>query len=113
MFGVNARTTLLAFLFALTVVPALADWNGTWVGNWSGGDGVQIIMSGNEAAGMFWRGDYVSDGLHSAVSADGKVLTIRWDHNQAVLTRISDDAAQIVVHEPNRPDSAFVVKLDR
>jgi len=107
---------MLAAAFALLVLitPALAapDWNGTWVGNWRGGDGVQIMMAGNEAAGIFWRGDYLPDDLHSAVSTDGKTLTITWDHASAVLTRDGAETAQVTIREPGHPDASFPVKID-
>ena len=109
-------TARLAFVIAITATPAFAapDWNGTWVGNWQSadGNGIQVMMAGNEATGIYWRGDYLPDELHSAVSSDGKTLTITWDHSSAVLKRTGDSTAQLVIHEPDHPDSAFAGKLD-
>ena len=38
-----------------------ANWNGTWIGNWSGGNGTQIVFADNELIAMYWGGDYLSD----------------------------------------------------
>jgi hypothetical protein len=105
---------LAMFALASLTTPAFAaaDWNGTWVGNWQDGDGVQIIMAGNEASGIFWHGDYLPDTPKSAVSPDGKTLTITWDHGSAVLTRDGAETAHVVIREPGHPDAAFPVKLD-
>jgi hypothetical protein len=112
------RLPAFAFcILALGTTPVLAapDWNGTWVGNWQSADqnGVQVIMAGNVATGIFWNGDYLSDELHSHVSTDGKTLTITWDHGSAILIRDGDSAAHIVIHEPGHRDTAFAVKLDK
>ena len=35
----------IVFLTAmLSATAALADWNGTWVGNWKSGNGTQIVF---------------------------------------------------------------------
>ncbi|HJW41176.1 MAG TPA: hypothetical protein VJ476_08105 [Rhizomicrobium sp.] len=108
------RIAALALMIASFASSAVAapDWNGTWAGNWQGGDGVQIIMAGNNATGMFWHGDYLPDDLHAAVSKDGKTLTITWDHASAVLTRLSDETAHLVIAEPGRAAATFDVKRD-
>jgi len=114
------KIALLALVLAALASPAFAaaDWNGTWVGNWDkAGGGVQIIMAGNTAAGLFWRGDYISDELHSSVSADGSTLTITWgptkaNESSAILTRESVDTAHVVMHEPGRGIVEFSVRLD-
>ena len=111
----NRLAALLILLAAIFATPTFAaqDWNGTWIGNWQDGDGIQVIVAGNDATGIFWNGDYLPDALHSAVSDGGKALTISWDHGNAILTRTGDDTANIAVHEPGRPDAAFAVKLDK
>jgi hypothetical protein len=109
------KAALLALLFAVIVSPAFAadDWNGTWAGNWgTNGDGVQIIMAGNTATGIFWHGDYLPDELQASVSPDGKTLTITWAKSSAVLTRDGAETAQVVMHEPGKPDAKFPVKID-
>jgi hypothetical protein len=112
------RLPAFAFcIFALAATPALAapDWNGTWVGNWQSadGNGIQVMMAGNDATGIFWNGDYLPDELHSVASADGKTLTITWNHSSATLVRDGESAAHIVIHEPGHRDSAFTVMLDK
>ena len=102
----------LAFVISTSSALAASDWNGTWVGNWQNGSGVQVVMAGNVATGIFWNGDYVPDDLHSAVSADGQVLTITWGHASAVLTRSGAETASAAIHEPGKPDALFAVKID-
>jgi hypothetical protein len=96
----NARTTILALLFALLTLPALADWDGMWAGNWGGAeqDGIQVIMVGNSVTAIFWRGDYLSDDMHSSVSPDGNVLTITWKDGGATLTRDGANKAKFEIH---------------
>jgi hypothetical protein len=110
------KTPLAFVALALMTTSAFAatDWNGTWVGNWSGAgsNGVQIMMAGNVATGIFWNGDYLPDELHAKVSADGKTLTITWDHSSATLTRDGAETAHAVIREPGKPDAAFAVKID-
>ncbi len=103
-----------ALAFACLISPALAaaDWNGTWAGNWQNGDGVQIVMAGNDAITLYLHGDYLSEDLHAAVSAGGKTLTITWRHGHATLTRDGDDTARAVLAEPGHTDLAFTVKRD-
>lgn len=108
---------IAAALLALILleVPAMAasDWNGTWVGNWEHGDGVQIIMAGNTVTGIFRHGDYLPGDLHAAVSADGQILSITGDGLHAVLTRADDAHANAVISEPGKPDEKFPVALDK
>lgn len=115
IYGLLALACYVA-LAVLLIAPsfAAADWNGTWVGNWDrAGDSVQIIVAGNSAAGLFWRGEYIADELHSAVSASGSTLTITWDQSNAILTRVNSDTAHVVMHEPGRGIVEFSVRLDR
>ena len=108
------KRSLFALLFALIPLPAFAgsDWNGTWVGNWQGGDGVQIMMAGNTCTGIFWHGDYLPDDPHTDVSPDGKTLTITWDHSSAVLTRDGAQSARATITEPGHTPLTFAVKID-
>ena len=73
------KLALLALILAVAASPAFAaaDWNGTWVGNWDNkGDGVQIIMAGNTAIGLFWHGDYIPDELHADMTGGGTTLRL-------------------------------------
>lgn len=108
------KRPLLALLLLLVPLPAFAgsDWNGTWVGNWHGGDGVQIMMAGNTCTGMFWHGDYLPDEMHASVSPDGKTLTITWHHSSAVLTRDGAESARATISEPDHTPLTFAVKID-
>src|SRR3569832_2203581 len=106
-YAASMKLAVLAFIIAAIASPAFAasDWNGTWDGNWDNkGDGVQIIMAGNTAAGLYWHGDYVSDDLHTSVS--GETLTItcgpagfEWC---AILSRVIAESAHVVMHQPGR-----------
>ena len=87
------------------------DWNGTWIGNWAGGNGTQIVFADNELIAMYWDGDYLSD-TQSSLSPDSKIVTITWQSGQAVLTRDGEASGHIVVHERGRPDITFEVKRD-
>jgi hypothetical protein len=94
--------------------PAMAQsssWNGTWAGNWAHGDGAQIIFAGDEAIGIYWRGDYLGD-THAALSRGGAVVTISWESGQAVLTRDGPTTAHVVIHEKGRADASFALKKD-
>ncbi len=96
----------------LVLAGIVANWNGTWAGNWKGGDGIQVIMAGNVPTGIFLHGDYLPDELRAAASPDGKTLTIKWGKSTAVLQRKTDAAAQITIHEPAHPDASFEVNRD-
>ena len=102
---------------AIAPIPAWAsgtqqpvNWNGTWAGNWSGGDGAQIIFAGNEFIGFYWHGDYLAD-VHAALSPAG-VVTLAWASGSATLTRNGETTAHIVIREPGKPDLAFALKRD-
>ena len=98
---------------AIPVVPWLSRRRiGTaWIGNWSGGNGTQIVFADNELIAMYWGGDYLSD-TQSSLSPDSKIVTITWQSGQAVLTRDGEASGHIVVHETGRPDLTFDVKRD-
>jgi hypothetical protein len=91
---------------------ATSSWNGEWVGNWANnGNGIQIIFVDNDVNGVFWNGDYIPE-VHSSVSQGGAVVTITWPSSTAVITRDSETAGHIVVHEKGRPDSTFPIARD-
>jgi hypothetical protein len=108
------RTAILAVFFASAIAASAfaADWNGTWAGNWdNNGDGIQIIMAGNELTGFFFHNDYLDTGP-AAVSKDAKVLTFTWAGGSATLTRSGDKTAHVLIREAGKPDLSFDVKRD-
>ncbi len=108
------KRLFLALLLSLAPLSAFAaqDWDGSWVGNWQTGDGVQIIIIDSTIAGMYWRGGYLDDNLRGEVSGDGKSYVITWSKSRAVLTHASDRILDITIHEPGRPDVKFPLSLD-
>ena len=104
---------LLMLLFANAGVgfAQQANWNGTWVGNWQTGHGIQVIFAGNDLIGVYWHEDYIEETAASA-SADGVTMTISWPGVRAVLTRDGPEAAHIVIRETGRPDTAFALTRD-
>ena len=87
------------------------DWNGTWVGNWQTGHGIQIIFAGNDLIGVFWEDDYVQD-AQGSLGDGGASVTITWAGVRAVLSRDGPEAAHIVIRETGRPDTTFPVTRD-
>jgi hypothetical protein len=110
---------LLAVLFlaiGLLAGPEMAgaqqsSWNGTWIGNWQGGDGVQIVFAGEDPVAFYWHGDYLDD-THATASEGGSVVTILWPSGQAVLTRNGEATARITIQETGKPDLSFALKRD-
>ena len=109
---------LLAALFVvigLLVGPGYAQqqssWNGTWIGNWQNGDGIQIVFAGEDLVALYWHGDYLDD-THATTSQGAAVVTIDWPAGQAVLTRDGEAVARITIHETGKPDLSFAVKRD-
>jgi hypothetical protein len=116
-FSIAALLFMICACVAISPIPAGASgaprqssWNGTWVGNWTNGDGAQIIFAGDEFIGLYWRGDYLSD-AHAAVSPAG-IVTISWPSGSATLTRDGDTTAHIVIHEPGKTDTSFALKRE-
>lgn len=108
------RGLTLAAALIITAGSALAGdlWNGTWAGGYeNGGDGVQLIMVGDDAIGLSWRDDYV-EGLSSTVSSDEKTLTLTWTGGSATVTAGPEDGkAAMAIHEPGKPD--VTIALDQ
>ena len=96
---------------APTALAQSSSWNGTWVGHWAQGDGVQIVFAGDEAISVYWRGDYLEE-THGAISSGGAVATIAWPSGKAVLTREGTAKAHVVIHETGRADVSFALKKD-
>lgn len=71
-------------------------------GTWGGASGdltAQVIVTGGEVIGFYWRGDYV-DAAHSRI-ANG-VLGFDFPGGHATLTRLSDGTARLEVTESSR-----------
>jgi hypothetical protein len=84
--------------------PALADDKAPLDGTWGGAqDGVtaQVIVTGGQVIGFFWRGDYL-DGTDARLSADGTALTFAFQGGTATLTRTGDGAAMLVIADAGK-----------
>jgi hypothetical protein len=84
-------------------------WDGTWVGGWDRGAGVQLIFAGDTLIGFYLRNDY-KDVLRSTASPNGG-RTFSWDKGDAILTR-TPNGAQLVVHERGRPEVLIPLKRE-
>jgi hypothetical protein len=77
-------------------------------GTWGGAEGdvsAQVIVSGNEIIGFYWRNDYL-DASDAKLSADGSSLSFAFSGGHATLTRTGEDAARIDI-----TDGARVVRM--
>ena len=63
----NSIVMLFALAMITTASFAAPDWNGTWAGNWQGGDGIQLIMAGNDPIGIYLHGDHLSEEFTGAI----------------------------------------------
>jgi hypothetical protein len=54
-------------------------WDGTWVGGWEKGTGVQLIFAGETLIGFYFRDD--EEILRSTVAADGG-RTFAWEKGE-------------------------------
>ena len=85
--------------------PAMADETKPgFDGTWGGADGdltAQVIITGGQVIGFFWRTDYL-DGPNARVSADGRVLSFDFDGGHASLTRIDASTAALEVREGDK-----------
>ena len=107
---------VIAAIIGLLAGPGTAmaqqpSWNGTWIGNWQSGDGVQIVFAGQDLVAFYWHGDYL-DSVQAKESQGGRVVTAIWSSGEAVLTRDGDATARITVHESGKPDLSFPLKRD-
>jgi hypothetical protein len=84
-------------------------WDGTWVGGWDRGAGVQLIFAGDALIGFYLRNDY-KDVLRSTASPNGG-RTFTWDKGDAILTR-TQNGAQLVVRERGRPEVSIPLKRE-
>ena len=85
-------------------------WDGTWVGGWEKGTGVQLIFAGETLTGFYFRDDY-EEILRSTVAADGG-RTFAWDKGDASLTRTPNGGTRLVVHERGKPELLIPLKRE-
>jgi hypothetical protein len=85
-------------------------WDGTWVGGWEKGTGVQLIFAGETLIGFYFRDDY-KELLRSTVAADGG-RTFAWENGEASLTRRPNGGTLLVVHERGKPEVSIPLKRD-
>jgi hypothetical protein len=85
-------------------------WDGTWIGGWGKGAGVQLIFAGETLIGFYFRDDY-KELLRSTVTADGG-RTFSWDKGEASLTRTPNGGTLLVVHERGKPEVSIPLKRD-
>lgn len=107
----------MLFGVALTFAPgAFADpdsahpWDASWAGGWeAGGDGVQLIVAGNEVIGFFYHGDYLEVTQTTTLAADGS-LSFAWAHGKTTL-RVTGEERTITICENGAADK--VIKLQQ
>ena len=78
-------------------------------GTWGGAQGettAQVIISGGQVIGFFWRDDYL-DVRDTKRSADGLGLSFAFDGGSATLTRTGERTGRIEIR-----DRAGEVRLD-
>jgi len=85
-------------------------WDGTWVGGWDRGAGVQVIFAGETLIGFYFRNDY-KEITRSAASPDGGRAFV-WDKGEATLTRSPSGGAVLVVREHGRPELSILLKRE-
>jgi hypothetical protein len=84
-------------------------WNGTWVGGWDRGAGVQLVFAGDQLVAFNWRGDY-KDVRHSGGGKGSKRFA--WDKGEATLTRMTEDGAQLVIREQGKPELSITLRRE-
>ena len=116
-----ARWSSKRFLIMVTVVlsvfrgmaafgqTAPVGWNGTWVGGWDRGAGVQLVFAGDQLVAFNWRGDY-KDVRHSGGGKGSKRFA--WDDGEATLTPTSGDGAQLVIREHGKPEMSIPLRRE-
>ena len=105
-----------AITFCLLITSAAAalaqtgavGWNGTWVGGWDRGVGVQLVFAGDQLVAFYWRDDYKYVRHASAGRGDKRFA---WDGGEATLTRTTEGGAQLLVREQGK--SELVIPLER
>jgi hypothetical protein len=114
----NAKKLIMAVAMCGVIASANAalgqsgrvGWDGTWVGGWDRGAGVQPIFAGDTLIGFYLRNDY-KDVLRSVASSEGG-KTFTWDKGEATLTHTANGGAQLIVRERGQPEVSIPLKRD-
>ena len=85
-------------------------WDGTWVGGWAKGTGVQLIFAKEILIGFYLRDDY-AEILRSTVAADGG-RTFSREKGEASLTRTPNGGTLFVVHERGKQQVSIPLKRE-
>ncbi len=99
------RLTLAAVFAGLFAGAAAAQsgrvgWDGTWIGGWQNGAGVQLTFVGDKPISLYWLDDY-KEILRSGATPDGAGKTFAWATGSATLTLDPGGGAVLVVRERN------------
>ena len=105
-----AAATCLLLVSANVALGQRTGWDGTWVGGWDTGAGVQIIFAGETLIGFYLRNDY-KDITRSTASPNGG-RTFVWDKGEATLSRSPSGGAVLVVHERGKPELSISLKRE-
>jgi hypothetical protein len=110
---VATATVLLALLHGPQYAQGQqqASWDGTWVGGWEMGEGMQLIFAGDDLIGLYWHEDYVAD-ARSTATPGASGLAITWSSVEAMLLRDGDKTAHIVIREAGHPEITIPLALD-
>ena len=98
--AVSVSLSILWGIGALAETAPLG-WNGTWVGGWDRGVGVQLVFAGDQLVAFYWRDDY-KDVRHASAGRGSKRFA--WDQGEATLTRTTEDRAELVIRERGKPE---------
>jgi len=90
---------------------AAPSWDGSWVGGWENGDGIQIIIAGNEVIAV-GRGDTYREILSSQASPEGRMLSFWWVGGDGFLQRTGDREATLTMRERDKAERTFVVRRE-
>jgi hypothetical protein len=120
--GENGKLNVKKLIIAVAICVVLAStdaafgqsgrvgWDGTWVGGWDRGAGVQVIFAGETLIGFYFRDDY-KEVSRSTTSPNGG-RTFVWDKGEGTLTRSPDGGAVLVIYERGKPELSISLKRE-
>ena len=105
---IGAISVCVSLLSATAAMAQLVPpgWNGTWVGGWDRGAGVQLVFAGDQLVAFYWRDDY----KHASAGRGDKRFA--WDGGEARVTRSADGMAQLVIREKGKPELSIPLKRE-